>query len=606
MNPGLEVTGTQPLPRSIGLVIVHGIGEPTAGEALADFTDSLETEGLASFGPQHSPKRLIATTESSQNKTAFFPAHVREGRTASDISVIAAEVYWGSATQLAPGRLGVLHGIMSLMLNVPALITGADEQKDGTPKALHRQARLASMLLGGPAFALNALLLSTLGAHVLIHYLFDTATGRAEAYVPFLAIAAMVPLGFLSWLWFPAAKWSFWLAGPVSLAISVAVRRSIDLHPFVDTTAILLEWLIGGVVALLLLIVGTYCGGRLLRQLERPSMTTLLVVCLQFAFWAAFVPLMWHVVLAWMPARARESWMDDLFRRAIRSDGVQWLMTGIVVTVLGLVVGWRELVNRTRQQIAPRLIVNPLVAIAIVFVTALGAVVILHTTIGVIPGWITWLYGWVPETHGTTALFVIFPLLVKPIRLGLDLAHDVISYIFYECEHGREILSGRRPVRSPTPVRSRFQAVVDYLVLNRRVERLIVVAHSQGSIIALDELAHGWSADALPEGISFVTFGSPISHLYGHYFPNIYTHWEHEKWDVFFQRVARWANFYRVGDYVGTTITPPTRCDFVEQPLGSGGHTDYFRDPRLLRALRAWDLFVDVRPPLGLVDDAAS
>jgi hypothetical protein len=136
---------------------------------------------------------------------------------------------------------------------------------------------------------------------------------------------------------------------------------------------------------------------------------------------------------------------------------------------------------------------------------------------------------------------------------------------------------------------------VDYLVNDLHVERLVVVAHSQGSVIALDELTHGWKGGGLPEGVSFVTAGSPISHLYGHYFPNIYSDWDEPKWSAFFQRVGRWANFYRYGDYVGTKVKPPTKCEFHETSLGAGAHTGYFSDPRFIKALRTWDLFAETQ-----------
>jgi hypothetical protein len=135
-------------------------------------------------------------------------------------------------------------------------------------------------------------------------------------------------------------------------------------------------------------------------------------------------------------------------------------------------------------------------------------------------------------------------------------------------------------------MRSRFRSVVDYLRLEGGVSRLVIVAHSQGSVIALDELAHAWRPGELPPGISFVTIGSPISHLYHEYFPGPYPHWN-DPW---------WANFYRTGDYVGTTIDPTSRCEFREQALGEGGHSNYWSDPRLVAALDRWHLFAYLPP----------
>src|SRR5687767_1796861 len=117
----------------IGLIIVHGIGEPNPGDALADFTDSLAQARLASFDEVQRLHRLKDEAQSNPaTRTEFFPAHVRRGATADGVPIVAAEVYWGSASQLAPGRLGVLHGIVSVMLNTPALIVGSDEKRRGT------------------------------------------------------------------------------------------------------------------------------------------------------------------------------------------------------------------------------------------------------------------------------------------------------------------------------------------------------------------------------------------------------------------------------------------------------------------------------------------
>ena len=65
------------------------------------------------------------------------------------------------------------------------------------------------------------------------------------------------------------------------------------------------------------------------------------------------------------------------------------------------------------------------------------------------------------------------------------------------------------------------------------------------------------------------------------------------QWDGFFQRLKRWANFYRLGDYVGTTVTPPGtgRCEFRQAAIGTGAHTGYFQDPRFIAALKEWRLF---------------
>jgi hypothetical protein len=592
----------------IGLIIVHGIGEPNPGDALADFTDSLAQARLASFDEVQRLHRLKDEAQSNPaTRTEFFPAHVRRGATADGVPIVAAEVYWGSASQLAPGRLGVLHGIVSVMLNTPALIVGSDEKRRGTAGVLHHLAWAASMLLSGPAFALNALLLVTLAIHVAIHVVFAAPAAGVDRIVPWAAAAATSGLGFISWLWFPETRWAFWLAGPTCALLSL-VRGDTDVSGFAVTTARALEIIIAAVVALLLPLVVVYVAGRLLRRVGRSSATAVLSACLQFGFWTVLVPLTWRVVLNRMPEAASEPWMSDLFARIAQAEGIQWLNSGLVVATLLIVALVRKVqqaleARRHGSRASARLILNPIVAGAVLAVTALGATVVLLVTVFGIagaPGWVRWLLDVVPELRGTSVLLLVLPLFVKQIRLALDLAHDVIFYIHYSWGGGRQFLSRFRSGTRPgvNPVRSRFRSVVDHVRLEDGISRLIIVAHSQGSVIALDELAHSWRRDELPPGISLVTLGSPISHLYHHYFPGAYPDWKDPWWDELFARVTRWANFYRAGDYVGTTIDPTSRCQFSEQALGEGGHSNYWTDPRLLAALERWQLFTYLPPPV--------
>jgi hypothetical protein len=208
------------------------------------------------------------------------------------------------------------------------------------------------------------------------------------------------------------------------------------------------------------------------------------------------------------------------------------------------------------------------------------------------PAWVRWLLAQAPEIRGTETLVALVPLFITQIRLALDLAHDAISYIHHGCERGRRLLQRTRSGAPPhvNPMRARFRVVVDHLVKDRGVRKLVVVAHSQGSVIALDELAQA-HAPELSSEVQLVTVGSPITHLYQHYFPNVYPGWSDPKWDLFFARVTHWVNLYRLGDYVGTRVQPPGRAPFQQQAIGPGSHTGYWRDPRLVAALAGEGLF---------------
>src|SRR5512138_3850390 len=98
---------------AIGLVVVHGIGDPAPGEVLRDVTDALLDAKLATFDSVVRDLRFGDDVRSTARRRVFFPAYFRTGRTLprhsgdSKTEIVAAEVFWGSASQLAPGQWGV-------------------------------------------------------------------------------------------------------------------------------------------------------------------------------------------------------------------------------------------------------------------------------------------------------------------------------------------------------------------------------------------------------------------------------------------------------------------------------------------------------------------
>ena len=136
----------------------------------------------------------------------------------------------------------------------------------------------------------------------------------------------------------------------------------------------------------------------------------------------------------------------------------------------------------------------------------------------------------------------------------------------------------------------RFRLVLDYLLQTEQVTRLLIIAHSQGSVIVLDELArtHNPGLDRCQGAITLVTLGSPISHLYQHYFPGAYPDWHNTvRWSPLFKRLQRWRHFYRIDDFVGMELQPipPELVDFTQAGISDGGHTNYWQDDRFVALL---------------------
>jgi hypothetical protein len=198
--------------------------------------------------------------------------------------------------------------------------------------------------------------------------------------------------------------------------------------------------------------------------------------------------------------------------------------------------------------------------------------------------------------------------LLRPLAQGIAVAGDVIIYL--NDFHWRkapdaspaltwaEALAARLglplPMRAPDPGRSgylfrrrieaRLVHLVEDLIAAECPDRIDIVSHSQGTVIALDVLyARGalWSGlgqegPQIPIGL--VTMGSPWRHLYGTYFPARFPA------PGPLPGVERWTNIFRTDDFIGTHVGQGHWPE--EVPVGPGGHTNYLSDARVRPVLQ--------------------
>lgn len=151
-------------------------------------------------------------------------------------------------------------------------------------------------------------------------------------------------------------------------------------------------------------------------------------------------------------------------------------------------------------------------------------------------------------------------------------------------------------------MRTRFIATLE-AVLAEKPDKLVVLSHSQGTMVAIDGLRHmqlnqasqsdsqsDSQADAQPEQgrqvfddatgqmTHLVTMGSPYQHLYQHYFPRT-----HQPDPFVGERpVKSWLNIFRTNDYIGQEISGPDK-HIRNEHVGARGHTGYWRDEDVLR-----------------------
>lgn len=177
--------------------------------------------------------------------------------------------------------------------------------------------------------------------------------------------------------------------------------------------------------------------------------------------------------------------------------------------------------------------------------------------------------------------------ITQPLWPVLDVILDVTRYLD----------SDRR-----TRILARGHAVFEPL-LAQPYERVVVIAHSQGTLIATDLLRMTRDARASSRGsppIHLVTLGSPLSNLYHRLLPASFAWVEDATRDPKTLGVASWTNIYGGGDAVGRTVRhtellrrlrglpPEVSADrpdgedptgwIDETNVGSLGHVSYF-DP---------------------------
>jgi hypothetical protein len=122
-------------------------------------------------------------------------------------------------------------------------------------------------------------------------------------------------------------------------------------------------------------------------------------------------------------------------------------------------------------------------------------------------------------------------------------------------------------------LKARFTSVVDDLLSDAQVCRLVVVAHSQGTVIAADAL-RDWTNTSK---VDLLTMGSPLLGLYARFFgtcfdtliPNVRT------------RARSWVNLYRADDYVGRRL----EGDVTDILIDGTGHEGYWTDGNVLAKL---------------------
>ena len=209
------------------------------------------------------------------------------------------------------------------------------------------------------------------------------------------------------------------------------------------------------------------------------------------------------------------------------------------------------------------------------------------------------------------------------LRVALDAVLDIDNYF------------ADPPNRQPPRARiySRFASLLVYL-RDRGYARIVIVAHSQGTVISADLLRYLHVQQRLLEiagglPIALVTVGSPLRDLYAELFPLLYR-WMGSREAGFAAArpsaseigAVEWVNACRSGDYVGRFVWTLPRDAFrialvgadgrveaeragdrTEFCLGAGAHTHYFSNDAVALAVEI-DRLIE-REPAARLDPAS-
>lgn len=162
------------------------------------------------------------------------------------------------------------------------------------------------------------------------------------------------------------------------------------------------------------------------------------------------------------------------------------------------------------------------------------------------------------------------------VSAALGVARDISVYSARTLAYSPDTPEGRSTYAARQRIKARFHTVLSHLSRQYPHDRLIVIAHSQGTVVAAQALQEA-GRTGVPTYL--VTMGSPLTHIYGQYFAKGF-----DMADLPAQ-TERWINIYRCDDFVGTEVRLPDG-GVENHRVAPGGHTGYWTDSHVWQAVR--------------------
>jgi len=606
---------------------VHGVGDPQPGETLSLFTRSLAEEQR----PLHESQSTLWLNENPDRPTLVktFPAHVRKLRFEHE-TIELVEGFWGDLSQVNRGFLGIIVGLFQILFGLRYVAYVAADQPGKPAFWLKRLGLISSRILHGPVMAvtfyLAILVLAVVGTQVM--WPESYCTKLWTQIVVFGCSCAAVLEYFCADQFCPDD------------AYSLTVHPGLIWYCRVLVVLLGLLWFVETVVVVAMAC--CWLGAILHPRANRRALhVAFLLPALAVGIWGQALPMLWVSVRKGILATVQLDKFANIFDEAIPMLGIQFVMfLAISIVALAIVANYlRRRTTITPETFAqgdrvPRLIVNPIQQLALGICTLIGVSLVMSISIVENLGgsWHDYRLGEMMAESNKYAVTVLVPMIgtilfVLPrMRAVFDIVLDVVNHFYFRATNLKDWLDDddefdirETTFESGTLFFSRRDQIlgrIKRILTHYRDEfdhrpELTLVAHSQGTVDvveALNDPELDWLQNSFSK-VSLVTMGSPITHLYQHYFGHLYPSLEHQFWKGLHQNVDRWVNVFRVDDFVGQDINfgnlprSEDKRDLLESrrapsqvelhfahcsnhAVGPRGHGLYWSDAEVLEILR--------------------
>lgn len=631
----------------VGVIVIHGVGETEAGWINDHLIPCIEAHPRSPQFAHFS--EVYDLPDRGRNRPGqTFEAYVRRGHSAAGNPLAVLELTWADLSRIGTGALANWLVMLKLFYEAPQVLGDCffDKSKNGLVTAIAALVRLANWILRWPITGLNTVALVCAVALLARQKLIEIGQLKpfltldlADVMVGLLAALAIAALLFARWrVYRDIALTDIGMSTMVSSALSAAVilvtqhflAPDVLANPAVYLMAagvtIFSFWLIWNYAMLIAIMVLAALGlqqvlaGRNTTRVPfvRPAAAVALSVA-QGIIYKIVIALLWVFIFVTLDfnERTEAACLDDPLQACSYLTDVQRNLVGIVVFnllmvsllgvaffVIAIARSMLRVPARRMRSLAnfwmPRMVVNPLVIFIMLAGTIFNLVIFywreyipvdLYKLVDV--RLLAWqeVVGYI--LGGGSALTIAFYLvraLQHAARGILHIVRDLVDHQFTpRFTLSRYLLPKPTQAGLAHPRRARIETRLDVLlkeiVDKEHFDRLVFVAHSQGSVILHDYLSSNHDEDAIryARSIDVLTLGSPLSHLYQYYFAKYAA--TSAAPDALNPRLTSWTNMWRVDDPIGNRIELFDGNFIRNEPLRPGGHVNYWKDADVIQAI---------------------